>query len=398
MAHHSSYRSIDQTPFADEAKVTSGEAIEFAGNGATRCNQGVGTLGFFGRDLGSSAPTMGRVPAFLGLAEQTGGIYLERTGEKPPTVAEALKATGLDFEVRLEPLDFQPTAEAAVLADDGELRMERQPVGDRVPMPGRWVGAVAYPRDAERAPFGIAAHSPKYTCIQNDRALEIGDSLSDGRLVALGAFGNPVGAKVYGAWELGEGIEIGGGDPYRNFVTIITTHDGNGTWGCLAPIRLGCTNQTSATFGRKATPRFSIRHVGEAKFQLDEARRILGLSKQYIAALAEESEVLLAKPMTRDGFVVFTKQVWGVKAEEELTKQSAKLVEARTEDLLAILAGDSCAFGEGTAYAGYNAVTEYLDFHGKVRGGDDPSTRRFERIMAGELDAAKTRAFAIAAA
>jgi Domain of unknown function (DUF932) len=396
VSNHTGYRSIDDTPFADAAKVTSGEAIEFDGNGAKGRNGGIGTLGFFGRDLGSSAPTQGRVPAFLGLAERTGGVYLERTGENPPSVAEALKRTGLDFEVRLEPLSFQPTAEAPVVGDDGELSTERVPSGDRVTMPPRWVGAVAYPKDGG-TPWGIAAHSPKYTCIQNDDALAMGDALSGGRLVALGAWADR--ARVYAAWELGEGVTIGGGDPYRNFVTIVTTHDGNGTYGLLAPIRLGCTNQTGATFGRKATPRFSIRHVGEARFKLEEASRILGLSRTYIAALQEESETLLAKPMSKDQFVAYTKIVWGVKAEEDLTKQSAKLVEARTEDLLAILAGDSCAFGEGTAYAGYNAVTEYLDFYGKVRGGDDAAAiRRQERIMNGELDAAKTKAFAIAAA
>jgi hypothetical protein len=397
MSNHTSYRSIDATPFGDAERVTSGEAITFDGNGARGRDGGVGTLGFFGRDLGSSAPTQGRVPAFLGLAERTGGVYLERTGENPPTVAEALKRTGLDFEVRLEPLTFQPTAEVAVEDGEGGLRMERQPVGDRVPMPNRWQGAVAYPRDGG-TPWGIASHSPKYTCIQNDDALAAGDALSGGRLVALGAWADR--ARVYAAWELGEGVTIGGGDPYRNFVTIVTTHDGNGTYGLLAPIRLGCTNQTGATFGRKVTPRFSVRHVGEARFKLEEARRILGLSQTYIAALQEESEELLAKPMTRDAFVVYTRQVFGVtKTDEELSKQSRKLVEARTEDLLAILASDTCAFGEGTAYAAYNAVTEYFDFHGKVRGGDDAAaTRRYEKILNGELDAAKTRALALAAA
>jgi hypothetical protein len=53
---------------------------------------------------------------------------------------------------------------------------------------------------------------------------------------------------------------------------------------------------------------------------------------------------------------------------------------------------------EGTAYAGYQAVVEYLDFHGTVRGGDSPQERRWTRIMAGELDAAKTRAWELAAA
>lgn len=396
--HHTGYRNIDSTPLGDAEAVTSGEAITFGGNGADGSwrSTGQGTLGFYGADLGSSAPTQGRVPAFLGLAERTGGVYLERTGANPPTVAEAMSRVGLDFEVRKDTLAVNLSAEVAVPTDDGGLSMERQETGTQAPMPARWVATVGYPRDGG-APFPLAPVSPRYTVIQTDTALEVGDALSEGELRALGKWDG--GAKVYGAWELGDGMTIGGGDPYRNFVTIVTSHDGTGTWGMLAPIRLGCTNQTNATFGRKATPRFSIRHVGEARFKLDEARRILGLSHTYLQVMAEESEALLATPLNRDGFLVYAKQVWGVKqADDDLSKRSLSLVNARAETLLAMLDSETCEFGRGTAYAGYQAVVEYLDFAGTVRGGDSPEARRYTRIMTGELDNAKTRAWELAAA
>jgi len=394
--HHDSYRSIDATPLGDAEAVTSGEAIAFDGNGARGRRAGTGTLGFFGRDLGSSAPTQGRVPAFLGLAERTGGVYLERTGETPPTVAEAMRRCGLDREVRLDSLSVNLSADAPVVTDDGGLTMERQESGEQVRMRDRWVATVSYPRDGG-TPTGIAPVSPKYTVIQDDTVLEIGDALSEGTLRALGTWDGT--AKTYGAWELGDGMTIGGGDPYRNFVTIVNSHDGTGTWGLLAPIRLGCTNQTNATFGRKATPRFSIRHVGEARFKLEEARRILGLSHTYLEVMREESEALLAIPMSTDRFLVYAKEVWGVnKPDEDMSKRSLSLVNARAETLVAMLESETCEFGKGTAYAGYQAVVEYLDFAGTVRGGDDAETRRWTRIMAGELDNAKTKAFALAAA
>lgn len=394
MANHSGYRGIDATPFADTARVDSGEAITFGGNGARGRNGGTGTLGFYGADLGSAAPSQGRVPAFLGLAERTGGVYIEQTSGL--NVADALRQTGLDFEVRKDALSVNLSGEVAVATEDGGLSMEQQETGEQVRMRDRWVATVGYPRNGS-TPFPIAPCSPRYTVIQTEAALAAGDALSEGKLVALGAWDDR--AKVYGAWELGEGMSIGGGDPYRNFVTIVTTHDGTGTYGVLAPIRLGCTNQTAATFGKRATPRFSVRHVGEAAFKLEEARRILGLSQTYLDVLKEESEELLSKPVTRDGFLVYAKEVWGVKAEDEdLSKRSLSLVNARAEDLLAMLDSDTCEFGRGTAYAAYNAVTEYLDHAGTVRGGDDTSSRRWTRIMAGELDKAKTRAWELAAA
>ena len=81
-----------------------------------------------------------------------------------------------------------------------------------------------------------------------------------------------------------------------------------------------------------------------------------------------------------------------------MSKRSLSLVNARGEQLLALLDSPTCEFGKGTAYAGYQAVTEFMDHFGTVRGGEDAATRRAVRIMAGELDAAKTRAFSLAAA
>lgn len=392
---HTSYRSIDSTPFADADRVNSGEAITFGGNGSKGRRAGAGTLGFFGNDLGSDRPTEGRVPAFLGLAERTGGVYVEDT-TNGLTVGEALRKAGLDFEVRKELITASRSEEVLEVTDSGEPRMVSRPTGEQLRMPS-WMATVAYPNDGGQ-PFAIAPCSPTYALFQNEQALEVGEGVSGGRLVAVGKYGQPAGARVYAAWELGDGFEVAG-DPYRSFVTVVTTHDRNGTYALLAPIRLGCTNQTNATFGKKATPRFSIRHVGEMAYKAEEARRILGLSHQYLDTFKESMEGLLTVKMTKDDFVAYGRKLWGVSTDDEdLSKRSLALAKTRDEELLAILAGQTCQFGEGTAYAGYQAVTEYMDWHGVVRGGDSKEARRQERIMMGELDGAKTKAYDLALA
>ncbi len=387
---HSSYRSIDATPLAD---ITPGQAVTFDSNGSKGRRAGVGTLGFFGNDLGSHRPTEGRVPAFLGLAERTGGVYVEDS-DRGLTVGDALRQTGLDFEVRKELITAARTEEVLEVTPAGEPTMVSRPTGEALRMPA-WNATVAYPRDGGQ-PFAIAPCSPTYSVFQNEQALDVGDSISGGRLVALGAYGRPVGARVYAAWELGEGMEVAG-DPYRNFVTVVTTHDRSGTYALLAPIRLGCTNQTNATFGRKATPRFSIRHVGDMAYKAEEARRILGLSHQYLDAFRESMELLLTVKMTKDDFVAYERKLWGVSEDDtDLSKRSLSLAKVRDEELLALLTGPTCAFGEGTAYAAFQAVTEHMDWHGTVRGGDSKEARRQERIMMGELDNAKTKAYDLA--
>lgn len=395
MSNHSSYGKIEDHAMGNEEALASGQAITFGGNGAKGRDGGRGTLGFFGADLGSGRPTEGRVPAFLGLAERTGGVYVEN----PPTVADALRETGLDFDVRHNPVSASRMEEVAVPDEEHGLRMEERPTGELLTLPDL-AATVAYPRDGGQ-PFALGVTSKRYAIVQNDEALSVGDALSEGRLVALGAYGRPVGAKVYAAYELGEGMSIGGGDPYRNFITITTSHDGGGSLvALLAPIRLGCTNQTYATFGRKATPRYSMRHVGRPEAKVEEARRVLGLAQTYLDVFKEECEELLSRSMSTDAFVAYAERLWGVKRDEEgkVTKRSQALADTRLEHLTTILASDTCEFGRGTAYAGYQAVVEYLDFFGVVRGGDDPQARRQERIMAGELDSAKDRAWQLATA
>jgi hypothetical protein len=391
-SHHTGYRSIDDTPLAN---ITPGEAVTFDNNNSKGRRAGVGTLGFFGNDLGSDRPTEGRVPAFLGLAERTGGVYVEDS-DRGLHVGDALRKTGLDFEVRKELITAARTESVLEVTPEGEPQMVQQPTGEQLAMPN-WMATVAYPNNGGQ-PFAIAPCGPNYSVFQNEQALDVGDGISGGRLVALGAYGNPVGARVYAAWELGEGMEVAG-DPYRNFVTVVTTHDRNGTYALLAPIRLGCTNQTNATFGRKATPRFSIRHVGDMAYKAEEARRILGLSHQYLDAFKESMELLLTIKMTKDDFVAYERKLWGVSDDDEdLSKRSLSLAKTRDEELLTILAGPTVGFGEGTAYAAFQAVTEYMDWHGTVRGGDSKEARRQERIMMGELDNAKTKAYDLALA
>lgn len=369
------YRSIDSTNLdGDTAAYRDGQAVSFGGS--TRR-----TLGFYGGDLGSHAPTEGRVPAFLGLAERHGGTYIEN----PPSVADALKQTGLDFEVRHAPITATRMAD---VLDDGE--MVSRPTDEHLDM-GGWVATVAYPRDGGQ-PFALAPTRPSYSIIQPEDVLSVGDEISEGRLVALGAYGKPRGAKVYAAYELGDGMEIAG-DAYRNFLTIIASFDRSASnQYLLAPIRLGCTNQTTATFGR-AVPRFKVRHTGNAEVKVEEARRALGLSKKYLEVFAQKSEELLTIKMTKDTFVAFEHEVFGVKDDAE--GRALTLSKARDEQLLGILSSQTCDFGKGTAYAGVQALVEYADFFAPVRGKDG-DVLRAERVLDGRADSLKQKAYDLA--
>jgi phage/plasmid-like protein (TIGR03299 family) len=330
-----------------------------------------------------------RVPAFMGLAEATGGVYVEN-----PTggITSALQQVGLDFEVRKEPGLNVPIQLPTVV--DGEPTIETR----TLTMP-RWYATVAYPHDGGD-PFPIAPVGEIYKPVQNTEALAFGDNIVDqgGSLVALGAYGAPIGAKTYAAFQLAEGMTVGGEDVHDLYLTVTNAHDRTGGLTCLvAPIRLDCTNQTYAVFGKRGgNPRFTIRHTTNARGRVIEARTALSLAFAYTDIYTAEAEKLLAVPMPKDQFLIYSREVFRTKAEEDQTKMAQTLLARRDEQLLAILAAETCEFGRGTAYAGYQALIEYSDFYGPARG--NATFSRMVRIMEGQTERFKTRAWDVAAA
>lgn len=314
-----------------------------------------------------SGQTMGgRVPAFMALAQKNGGgVYFEN----PPTLADGIKGTDLDFEVRLEAM------QAVVQQDtiDG-------PVALPVDVP-RFRAAVAHYNDGRTPVVFSTWQSPRYVPIQTTDALAWGESLSGAQLAAIGAYGDPVGCKVYAAYDLG-GFQVGGKDEHEAYLTITTTHDGTGSASArVVPIRFDCTNQSDFYFGKQA-PAIKIRHTANAQENMAMAQQAVEASREYLGLYVKKMDELLKVRHTEDDFITWTREMTGVK---DVPKGAAQV---REDALTELLAGDTCAFGRGTAYASLNAWTEYLDHVAPVRG-EDPVAARANRIVLGRVEAAK---------
>ena len=341
----------------------------------------------------------GRVPAFMGLAQRTGGVYLEN----PPSVQDALRATGLDFEVRLETVEAVVTETSAAMVD-GEL--VEVPVEKRLAIP-RYRATVAHYADG-RDPVAITPWvSPRYTPVQNTDALQWGQNIVDGgagSLVALGAYGDPVGSKTYAAFDLGD-FTVGGkrgGDEHKLYLTVTNSHDGSGGLTArVAPIRLMCTNETPIYFGKGSmNPRFTMKHTAGVGGRVAEAQAALAMAREYKDTLVDAMGSLLDVRMTENDFIAYTRQVFGVKGEPtDWSRRAATVNQAREDVLTGILNSDTCDYGRGTAYGAFQAVAEYADHFSGVRGSDDEKVaRRQERLMEGSQDALRQRAWDLLAA
>ena len=329
------------------------------------------------RNIGKSG-YMGRMPAFAGLAKATGGLYVEDLNNGM-TVEEAITKAGLDFTVEALP-DVQ-----AAYTDNAGVGYVTHP---------DYRMNVARHKDGRITPLGLT--KGRYEIVQNEAAFAFGQVMigeGGANVAAAGQYGNPLGSRTYLALAL-DPFTIGGQDPHQLFVTVLNSHDGGtGLVALLAPIRITCTNQSTATFGRKAANRISLRHTASIEGRLDEARQVLGLADRWLERFTKAADTLLAETMTEGQFVRHMENTLG-KPTDNAPARSHTIHDNRMTDLTRLFTDSPTnQFGRGTRYAAYNTVTEYLDWTAPVRGGNTPEIVRYTRTLDGAKDDLKARIF-----
>jgi len=159
--------------------------------------------------------------------------------------------------------------------------------------------------------------------------------------------------------KLPESMLIGGVDPVDLYLIALNSHDGTSAFRLLvSPVRVVCAN-TQALALRRAQSSFSIRHTSGAKSNIAQARAALGLTFKYVEAFEAEAERMIQQSITDAQFAQITGKLWTT---DSTSKRSATIT-ANRADTLAGLFNDAAtnAAIRGTRWAGYQAITEYLD-------------------------------------
>lgn len=315
-------------------------------------------------------PRTGRFPAFIGLAKATGGLYVENTqGTLDPE--GMLADAGLDFTV-----DFGAVQTTVIDADGVETLTSDTRRATVATWPAR------PDRPARRSILGVVGND--YTIMQNQTIRDLGVAFASetgAGGVAAGAYGNPIGSRVYLAFKLPEGLDIGG-DRHDLYMTFGTSHDGGTSlWGTLAPIRLACTNQVSATFGRLAN-KFVIRHTGDMAGKLKAVHDVLVHNDAWTARWRSACDTMLETRLSSGDVDKFLTTLMPTPASVR-TEHGARVWEDRRAAIASLArSADTCQFGRGTAYSLYQAVAEWAD-HVRPARGDNPDRVRYARIIDG---------------
>jgi phage/plasmid-like protein (TIGR03299 family) len=273
------------------------------------------------------------------------------------TASEVLKEGGLDWKVKKVPV---------YAAVDGK----------KVLVPNRF----ATVRD-DGFPLGVVGKS--YVPVQNSDALNFMDALTQtGEAIyeSTGTFG---GGRI--VWVTARIPSNGGVDPVDKYLLLTTSHDGSTpVMAAAIALRIWCANQIQAAI-RKAKNKFRIRHTTNVEAAIDEARKTLVGSLKYFHEVENVYDRMKEVKFNDVQLAFLVEKVFGgtPATVDGRTDRQINRLESIQEDIhrLSLTGlGTHLPGVRGTAWGAYNAVTEYLDHHTKVKGGKGQSAD--ERLIA----------------
>ena len=254
------------------------------------------------------------------------------------------------------------------------------------------------PTTGERRVFDNVVVGSKYTTIQNEKAFLFADSLFDFGATPEQVFMFGDGRRVCGVFGLSDlDLNIGGVDPMRAKLFVMTTHDGTGSLiAFVMQQRLSCTNQINMVL-KNATNKVVIRHTASAEFNVHEAQRTLGMAGTWVQEVERIAEGLVQVPMTTGQFAEMATTIYPKPESDEVSVRAMSRWSNQINLLESIFDGDAPqgdTTGQigGTAWAGFNALTERLDWYRNSSNSVSLGRTRAAQAMGiiGHLDKTKS--------
>lgn len=260
-------------------------------------------------------------------------------------IDEAIKAAGLDWTVRLQPLHMKYD-------------------GEEMPVPG-----YATVRDSDKSVLGVVG--PTYNPLQNIDAFKWFQPFLDAKTAALEAAGSLRNGKR--VWVLAkisrDPIEIVKGDEIRKYLLLSNGHDGSlAIRGGFTNIRAVCANTIAQAHSSAASRLLRVRHTKNAAKTLDEVREIMDLADREFSANAEQFKALARKGVSTEDLKKYVRKVFEPKVilteptPEDTSEDKNERLLAKIIPLFEKGRGNDLPGVRGTMWGAYNAVNEYLNY------------------------------------
>lgn len=218
------------------------------------------------------------------------------------------------------------------------------------------------PEDGKPQILGKYPVSKSYSEIQNEDHAAFLNTLveeSGANFELAGSIKN--GEIVFLSMKMPGHIQIGGVDPIDLSLLAINGHGGSMSFTVAAmPVRYACSNVLNSIHsGMSGLVR--IRHTSGAKKQMvAQARETLDVSFKYLDTFQEEAERLINTTMTHSRFEEIIEAEFGVH-NDDLSPAALTRATKKVEEITDLFSAGTQKGIEDTAWAGYNALTEWAD-------------------------------------
>jgi phage/plasmid-like protein (TIGR03299 family) len=283
------------------------------------------------------------------------------------TSAEAIKLACLDWRVDLRPV-------AATLAD------------------GTLVDCLdnfATVRNDTNAVLGVVGSS--YRPLQNSEAFDFMDGLVGERLAMFETAGAIKGGRqVWVMARLPKEYQIARGDTVCPYALLTSSHDGTSAIRILpTTVRVVCNNTLTLALRQGNGQGLSIIHTHGLKGRLEDARRKLGIVCQRLDEFGEQATALTRRKMNPAELGEYFANLIADRSD----KQQKELLErfaCNLENSRNTVGGIG-----GSAWAAYNAVSEWADHEMRVMGATqaDRLNNRLQSIWFGTAARLKAAAW-----
>jgi phage/plasmid-like protein (TIGR03299 family) len=274
------------------------------------------------------------------------------------------------------------TVQGVEVTDDGVQIIE---------CPDKWMTVRTNIITGVTEPLGIVGDD--YQIVQNEQVAEMLDHLVDESGAHFETAGSLRGGKsVFVTMKLPNTMKVAGLDAMDLYLAATTSHDGTQALRVDAtPVRIVCANTQRAAFERtKGT--YTFRHTSSVRSQIAQAREAMGLMWRYLDAFQAEAEKMINESLSMGQFEKVVARLWPLADDaSEQTRNNHKKRSATLRYL--IRDADTQKAVKGTRWAGYQAITEYVDHFAPAKD----ATARANRAVSGPVAELKARAFELLA-
>jgi phage/plasmid-like protein (TIGR03299 family) len=296
------------------------------------------------------------------------------------TAEEALRLAQLDWKV----YKSEDPINTTVLTEDGVVTLQ---------VDGKFVTYRNHPKAGYEA-LGIVGN--QYTVIQNTEAFDFLNALADESGAVFETAGSLNGGRqVFMSMKMPNAIELAGGqDTVDLYLMATTSHNGSKAFtAAITPIRPVCANTVAIALSQ-ATSKWYLKHTSNVTGKVQQAREALGLVFKYEAEFEKAVNGLAATKMSDKEFNVFLETL--IKVPAKATERQEVKVQDKRAEIASLWNAPTQQNVKGTAWAAFNAVTEWSDWARPMRASKgNEEMLRAERLLGGLGEPLKNRAFAL---